>query len=91
VGRHKARVFAAALDLHADDWSWLRQQILEGIRTLPVSDIRRAYEGWRCTVVVPVRGRNGEDRPVVTGWRVPDDTDVPLLVTAYVLARLERM
>jgi hypothetical protein len=91
IGGHKARVFAAALDLHADDWAWLREQILEAVLTSPVTDIRRAYEGWRCTVVVRVRGHSGDERPVVTGWRVPDGEGRPHLVTAYVQAKLERM
>lgn len=91
VGRHKARVFAATLDLHADDWEWLREQILEEVRATPASDVRRSHEGWRCTVVIRVQGRNDEERPVVTGWRVPDDGAPPHLVTAYVETKRERM
>jgi hypothetical protein len=84
VGRHKARVFAATLGIHADDWEWLREQILDGIQTTPVSDIRPCYNGLRCTVVLRVQGRNDDERPVVTGWRIPDDGGPPHLTTAYV-------
>jgi len=31
VGRHKARMFAAALGIHQDDWAYLRDQLQAGI------------------------------------------------------------
>lgn len=90
VGRHKARVFTATLGLQSDDWERLRDQILEGVRTTPVSDVRRSFGGFRCTVVVRIRGRSDQERLVVTGWRVPDHGGPPHLVTAYVETRQGR-
>ena len=33
VGRHKAAVFRQALDIERDDWEYLRDRILDALRT----------------------------------------------------------
>jgi hypothetical protein len=83
-GQHKARVFYSTLGLGQEDWRDLLEQVLAGVQDQPVTDVRPAFNGTRCTVVVPVRGPNGAERPVVTGWRVPDDGSAPHLTTAYI-------
>ncbi len=90
-GQHKARVFYAALGLTQQDWEHLQRQIYEEVQTRPVVEARPSYNGTRCSVVVWVEGANGEERPVMTGWRVPDDGSPPHLVTAYVAKGSSRL
>ncbi|HWT95196.1 MAG TPA: hypothetical protein VN238_19525 [Solirubrobacteraceae bacterium] len=82
-GRHKARVFAAVLDIHQRDWQYLRDWLLLGVRHWPVVRIRPGRrDGWRYEVVIPVIGRNGMQAPVTTGWVV--EGGLPRLATAYI-------
>jgi hypothetical protein len=49
VGRHKARVFGAALGIHRGDWHYLRDRITEGIVDAPVSAFRETRRGAAST------------------------------------------
>ncbi len=82
-GRHKARVFRSMLGIATVDWRYLREAILAGLREAPVSGIAPTPYGLRCTVVMPVRGLNGQRHDVLTAWLVAEGTP-PRLVTAYV-------
>ena len=82
-GRHKARVFRSALGIAASDWRYLQDAILAGVLDAPISAIVPTRYGFRCTVVVPIQGLNGQRHDVLTGWLVPPDGP-PRLVTAYV-------
>jgi len=82
-GRHKARVFAAVLEIRQHDWRYLSDWLLLGVRHWPAVRIRHGPHGvWSYEVVIPVIGRNGVQAPVTTGWVVEDA--VPSLVTAYI-------
>ena len=85
VGRHKARVFGAALGIHRSDWRYLRDRISEGIVAAPVSAVRDTSWGRLYEVVVPIEGLNGRTRHVVTVWLVPSAGEPPRFVTGYVL------
>lgn len=85
-GGAKARVFGSALGLEQADWVWLRDQILAKVGNIPVSGHRIDAHGVRYTVVVPILGRNGRLRDVVTGWIIEPDKP-PRLTTAYVSRR----
>jgi hypothetical protein len=67
-GQHKARVFASALGIRADDWRYLCDQILESVRSSPVQATRITPFGVAYEVVVEVEGLNGATAPVVTTW-----------------------
>ncbi len=82
-GRHKARVFRSALGIAAEDWRYLRDAILAGVREAPVSSTVPTPYGLRCTVVMPIQGINGQRHDVLTAWLVKEGTP-PRLVTAYV-------
>lgn len=82
-GRHKARVFRAALGVIAADWRYLQEAILAGVCDAPVSTVVPTPYGSRCTVVMPIQGLNGQRHDVLTAWLVVGD-DPPRLVTAYV-------
>ncbi len=69
-GRHKARVFASALGITADDWRYLYDQILEALPDAPVRSTRITPFGVTYEVVVSIDGLNGATVPVVTIWIV---------------------
>lgn len=82
-GRHKARVFAAVLDLHQRDWPYLRDWLLLGVQHWPVARLKaNAVDEWSYEIVIPVIGRNGRQAPVTTGWVMEDGR--PRLTSAYI-------
>lgn len=90
VGRHKARVFRAALGLRRSDWVVLRDQILAQVGRIPVSRSHpEPPDTIRYTVVIPITGPNGETRDVITAWFVRG-SDPPQLASVYVSARRSR-
>jgi hypothetical protein len=69
-GRHKARVFASALGITANDWRYLHDQILTAlsdgeVRSTYVTPFGIAYE-----MIVMIDGLSGRPVPVVTTWMV---------------------
>lgn len=62
-GRHKARVFRAALGLAREDWEDLRQQILQRVGSCPVTKVApRPPDAVQYEVVIPIDCPNGESR-----------------------------
>ena len=83
TGRHKARVFAAVLDLHQRDWPYLRDWLLRGVQHWPVVRVRVGKTNeWGYEVVIPVIGLNGRQAPVTSGWVMEDGR--PRLTSAYI-------
>lgn len=82
-GRHKARVFSAALAIEQDDWRYLLEQLLEGVAAAPVTGTRITPFGTLYEVVVLVDGLNGATMPVATIWIVEGDLP-PRLVSTWV-------
>ena len=77
-------MFASALGIGQDDWTYLRDQILAGVQISPVTAVRpRAPYGIEYEVRIDVDGRNGETHRVITGWLVAEG-GAPRLLTAYV-------
>jgi uncharacterized protein DUF6883 len=84
IGRHKARVFAAALGIGRRDWEYLRDQLLAGVLDAPTQSVRETRWGALYEVTILVEGLNGQTRQVMTVWLVAADQTNPRLVTAYV-------
>jgi len=84
VGRHKARVFRAALGIHRRDWAYLRDRIREGVAAAPVHSVRQTSWGRLYEVIVPVVGRNGRTCDVMTVWLVVAEGDSPRFVTRII-------
>ena len=83
-GRHKARVFAAALGLTRNDVDWLRDQLMAAART---SDCRPGWKtdhGQRYLLdfTLTYRGKSARLRSV---WNMRPNEDFPRLITCYVL------
>lgn len=83
-GRHKARVFASALGISAENWEYLRDQIKQGVLSAPVVEVQIKAHGVLYEVAVPVEGLNGESHEVTTAWIVDGENPVPRLTSAYV-------
>ena len=84
AGKHKARVFRAALGITVDDAEWLREQILEIIREA------EAYPGGISVFgekyVVDILLKKGERKAVMrTAWMIDHGTDFPRLTSCYIL------
>lgn len=86
TGRHKARVFAAALAIRQANWDYLRQQLLTRVVDAPVRSVRETPWGNLYEIVVAVDGLNDQTRRVVSVWLVVGDA-APRLITAYVEER----
>ena len=84
-GRHKARVFAAALDMHQADAEVLQRQLLSAAATSDAVAGRRDQHGQR--YIVDFECRNGTHRAMVrSGWIVLADEGIPRLTTRFVVS-----
>lgn len=83
-GRHKARVFREALGLERSDAGWLRDALLEGVRSNEASKLSVDAWGTRWAVDVTVT-RQGRSAVVRTIWMVRNDEALPRLITCWVL------
>jgi len=90
-GADKARLFEQWLGIGIDDWSYLRDQILYGVRDPVAVEARPTPWGLEYTVLVSVRGLNGANHVVLTAWMVRGQ-EPPQFTSARVLSarRLER-
>ncbi len=83
-GRHKARVFAAALGIDRGNWHYLRDQIAARVLDAEVSEIHTGRYGLRYSVPMLIEGLNGQTQEVTTGWIIEQGGAPPRLTTAYV-------
>lgn len=83
-GRHKARVFAAALGLTRNDVDWLRDQLLAAARTFDCQPGQKTDHGQRYLLdfALAHQGKSARLRSV---WNVRPKEDFPRLITCYVL------
>jgi hypothetical protein len=82
-GKHKARVFRAALDFTQKDAERLREMVLEAARNEEAVVGNRTNHGRLYTVDFTTEGLRGSV-VIRTAWIVTLDTDFPRLVTCYV-------
>jgi hypothetical protein len=83
-GKHKARLFAAALGMTVSDAADLRDALLEAVQTEAAQLGRRDDYGQRYTVdfLLEWRGRRAMIR---SAWIIEHDADAPRLTTCYPL------
>ena len=83
-GKHKARVFRSALGIEAKDWKFLASQLKAGLGAATIiQKVRSEDYAVKSRVLVPVTGRNGVVKPVLSAWEVRP-RQPPRLTTAYV-------
>ena len=83
-GKHKPRVFAAALGIDEGEAGWLRSVLLEAVGRYGCELGRRTPFGQRYMVDFPVTKADKQAR-VHSVWNIRPGEDVPRLVTCYVL------
>jgi len=83
-GKHKARLFAAALGLTADDAEELRNILLQEVKRQDAQFGRRDVYGQRYVVDFALTwyGRKAEIRST---WIIEHGTDIPRLTSCYPL------
>jgi hypothetical protein len=84
VGKHKARVFQAALGLTSDDAEWLREKLLRAAHTQEAVAGRPSIFGQTFIIDVLI-ARGDRSASVRTAWIVEFGTDFPRLTSRYVL------
>lgn len=82
-GKHKARVFAAALDLRQNDAEWLRERLLEAAH-LDAELLTETAHGRLYMLDFELKTRSGE-AIVRSGWMVRSGEDSPRLTTCFVV------
>lgn len=83
-GRHKARVFAAALGISAREAAWLRVAFLRAARDRPAVAGRADAHGRRYHLDLEIIGPKGS-APVRTTWIIRIGETVPRLTSCFVL------
>jgi hypothetical protein len=83
-GQHKARVFATALGMTADDAEDLRVFLLQAVKTSDAQSGRRDTYGQRYTVDFLLAWHD-KQAMVRSGWIIEHDSDTPRLTTCYPL------
>jgi hypothetical protein len=82
-GRHKARVFRTVLGVGRADSQWLREAILEGVRSSEAIELITDEHGVRWRADVPIT-RQTNRISVRTLWIVKAGEDIPRFVTCWV-------
>lgn len=83
-GRHKARVFQAALGLKIENAEELRIALLQAIQSDHATVDQRNQYGQKYIINFPMT-RGGKTATIHSVWIVRDDENFPRLVTCYVL------
>ncbi|MGH7858186.1 MAG: DUF6883 domain-containing protein [Candidatus Binatia bacterium] len=83
-GKHKARVFAAALGIGREHANWLRDRLLEAAQTHECVPGRRTKFGERYTIDFEL-SRAGRSAMIRSCWMVRPGEDFPRLTSCYVL------
>ena len=82
-GRHKARMFAAALGLTADDAEVLRAALLQAVLTVDATVAEQDAFGQRYVIDFRMQGPRGEAM-VRSAWIVRTGEQNPRLTSCYV-------
>lgn len=86
-GKHKARVFAAALGLTADHSRLLYDALINAVQTLDAQPGLLDENGQRYTIDFEMVGPNQKTAVIRSAWNVRPNEDFPRYVTAYVVRR----
>ena len=83
-GKHKARLFAAALGITRDDAKDLHDALLQAVRTHHAQLGRRDGYGQRYIVDFAL-GWHGKRAMIRSGWIIEHGSDTPRLTSCYPL------
>ncbi len=83
-GKHKARLFSAALGMSAKDAEYLQEQLLRAVKTYDAQLGRRDEYGQRYAVDFMLEWR-GKWAMIRSGWIIEHDSSIPRLTSCYPL------
>ena len=83
-GKHKAIVFQSALGIGQGEYTWLVEQIRQGITMTEAVEEEAISFGKRYRVDLTIRNREKE-AVVRTAWIIRNGEDFPRLTSCYVL------
>jgi hypothetical protein len=84
-GKHKARLFAAALGMAADDAEDLREMLYQAVMTQSNAQLGRRDEYGQRYVLDIMIERRGKRAMIRSGWIIEHGKDIPRLTTRYPL------
>jgi oligoribonuclease (3'-5' exoribonuclease) len=84
-GKHKARVFAAALGITQEHVDLLSAALVAAVQTQNATLGRMDEYGQRYTVDFQMEGLDDRVARVRSAWMIRKDEDFPRFVTAYVI------
>jgi hypothetical protein len=82
-GTHKFRVFRSAFGVGPEDWEQFGAVLVDGLQRGTVTETRDRTDCTVYGVSFMLEGLDGQDKRVITSWKVPKNGDPPSLVTAY--------
>jgi len=82
IGGPKARFFADVLAIAREDWRYLANQLIQGMKTATLVRFKVTQQGVTHGAYVMITGRNGREAVVQTGWEIRKGKGARL-VTAY--------
>jgi hypothetical protein len=83
-GKHKARLFSAALGMGINDAEALREALLQAVQTANAQLGKNDVYGQRYTIDFTLHW-HGRQATIRSGWIIDRGSEVPRLVTAYPL------
>src|SRR5690606_23879106 len=81
-GGSKARFFVETLDIKQSDWRYLANQIERAMQDATIFRVGKTAFGITHRAFVRVRGRNGREAVLQSGWEIKE-SGAARLVTAY--------
>ena len=84
IGKHKARLFASALNLTQENADELRDILLSAVKTTEAELGRQDEFGQRYTVDFEVEN-DTKQATIRSGWIIETNSDVPKLTTCFII------
>lgn len=84
LGKHKARLFASALNLTQENAEELQRTLLIAVQTTEAELGKHDEFGQRYTVDFEVE-KDAKRATIRSGWIIETDSDVPKLTTCFII------
>lgn len=84
VGKHKAKLFASALNLTSKDADDLREVLLSAVQNYDAKLGKKDEFGQRYTVDFEAE-KDGKRANIRSGWIIEEHSDVPKLTTCFII------
>ena len=75
--RSKAEMFSDILGFEKENWRLLQQKLVEGVQEYRPNQIKHSNDNDHYTIMIPVRGLNGNEVVLETAWQYLGKNDYP--------------